>query len=191
MTRILYNTVMHGHQCPDCGSSQDLRSVIGDTDNIVAKCLHCNTCWRANQLIPIPQKEEKTSGRLLPAVDEVFVPVDPPQEFVDGLLVSTDTLAYHLIPEIAIRRLCERIMLGEKIKGKAAWNALSDNQEVLDSPKALARRFGHTINHAYKLLAKLQNNEPWTEEDEKEASAVMWGGMYAICAIAAQRKKAT
>ena len=113
----------------------------------------------------------------------------PKQEMIDGLLVSTDTLSYHMIPVIAIERLCERIMLGEQTKGKDAWNALSDNQSVLDSRKALARRFGHTINHAYRLLGKLQWNEPWTEEDEKEASAVMWGGMFAICAINQQRKK--
>lgn len=108
---------------------------------------------------------------------------------IDGLVCSNDTLTFHLIPEIAIRRLCERIALGEKTKGKDAWNALSENQDVLKSIKALARRLGHGINHSYKLLAKIQNNEPWTEEDEKEASAVMWAGMFAICCIAAQRKE--
>lgn len=113
----------------------------------------------------------------------------PAQIMIDGLKVSTDTLAFHLIPYIAIKRLCERIMLGEETKGKDAWNALSENQHVLDSKKALARRFGHTINHAYKLLGKIQRGESWTEEDEREASAVMWGGMYAICAIHQQRTK--
>lgn len=116
-------------------------------------------------------------------------PIKPTEQImIDGLKVSTDTLAYHLIPVIAIQRLCERIMLGEETKGKDAWNALSDNQAVLDSKKALARRFGHTINHAYRLLGKIQRGESWTEEDEKEASAVMWGGMYAITAINRQRK---
>lgn len=115
-------------------------------------------------------------------------PVVPQQEMIDGLKVSTDTLAYHLIPTIALQRLCERISLGEITKGKDAWNALSDNQEVLNSRKALARRFGHGINHAYRLLAKIQNKEEWTEEDEREASAFMWAGMFAICAISQQRK---
>lgn len=109
-------------------------------------------------------------------------------EMIDGLKVSKDTLFYHLIPEIAIQRLCERIMLGEQTKGKNAWNALAENQSVLDSRKALARRFGHGINHSYRLLGKIQRNEEWTEEDEKEASAVMWTGMYAICAIHQQRE---
>ena len=116
-------------------------------------------------------------------------PQEPGIENIDGLVVSTDTHCYHLIPQIAMQRLCERISLGEQTKGKDAWNAMSDNQGVLESRKALARRFGHLINHSYRLLGKLQAGEEWTEDDEREASAVMWGGMFAICAIAAQRKK--
>jgi hypothetical protein len=112
-----------------------------------------------------------------------------PQEMVDGLLVSTDTLHYHLIPPVALRYLTQRIMLGEEIKGKDAWNALSENQYVLDSRNALARRLGHIISHTMGLLDKIGNKQSWTEEDVKEASAVMWGGMYAICSIDRQRKK--
>lgn len=111
----------------------------------------------------------------------------PAQELVDGLMVSTDTLHYHLIPPLALRHLTQRIMLGEQIKGKAAWNALSDNQEVLESKKALARRLGHVISHTLGLLEALATR-PFTEEDVKEASAVMWGGMYAICAIDKQKE---
>lgn len=118
-----------------------------------------------------------------------IVEEESPAEFVGGMLVSKDTLCFHLIPQVAMQRLCERIALGEQTKGKDAWNALSDNQHVLGSREALARRFGHLINHSYHLLAKIQNKEPWTEEDEKEASAVMWGGMFAICSINHQRKQ--
>lgn len=118
-----------------------------------------------------------------------IVEEESPSEFVGGMLVSKDTLCFHLIPQVAMQRLCERIALGEQTKGKDAWNALSDNQHVLDSREALARRLGHLINHSYHLLAKIQNKEPWTEEDEKEASAVMWGGMFAICSINQQRKQ--
>ena len=140
------------------------------------------TIWEIKTL-PMSTSEKEAFKKEWNAVQ-----APPAQEMVDGLLVSTDTLAYHLIPVVAIQRLCERIMLGEKTKGKDAWNALSDNQQVLDSKKALARRLGHTINHAYRLLNKIQQEEHWVEEDEREASAVMWGGMYAICAINAQRK---
>lgn len=110
------------------------------------------------------------------------------QELVDGLMVSADTLHYHLIPPLALRYLTKRIMLGECTKGKAAWNALSANQEVLESKKALARRLGHVISHTLGLLEALATR-PFTEEDVEEASAVMWGGMYAICAIDKQRKQ--
>lgn len=111
----------------------------------------------------------------------------PAQVMVDGLLVSADTLPYHLIPPVALRELCKRIRLGEEIKGKDAWNALSDNQQVLDSRKALAHRLGHLISHAYGLLEKIQAGEKWSGDDLGEAAAVMWGGMYAICAIDRQR----
>jgi hypothetical protein len=111
----------------------------------------------------------------------------PAQVMVDGLLVSADTLPYHLIPPVALRELCKRIRLGEEIKGKDAWNALSDNQQVLDSRKALAHRLGHLISHAYGLLEKIQAGEKWSRDDLGEAAAVMWGGMYAICAIDRQR----
>lgn len=111
----------------------------------------------------------------------------PAQVMVDGLMVSADTLPYHLIPPVALRELCKRIRLGEEIKGKDAWNALSDNQQVLDSRKALAHRLGHLISHAYGLLEKIQAGEKWSGDDLGEAAAVMWGGMYAICAIDRQR----
>ena len=130
---------------------------------------------------------ESDSYGLRSWLDRVDVPTDV--EKIDGMVVSTDTHCYHLIPQVAMQRLCERISLGEQTKGKDAWNAMSENQVVLESRKALARRFGHLINHSYRLLGKLQSGEEWTEDDEREASAVMWGGMFAICAIAAQRKK--
>lgn len=173
-SKIDYNLSVPGLVCPNCEVLDGLHPIVppefvaGSTDPLIAHCPECSTSFRRNLLLPLQ--------------------VLPEQEMIDGLLVSTDTLAYHLIPVVALERLCERIMLGEKSKGKHAWNGLSANQEVLNSSAALARRFGHGINHAYRLLGKLQRNEPWTEEDEQEASALMWAGMYAICAINQQRK---
>lgn len=151
--------------------------------------------WDSGECIFMSSAESDYVVELwLKRVDIPSQSVDAPQQVsgvdkIDGLLVSTDTHCYHLIPQIAMQRLCERISLGEQTKGKDAWNAMSDNQSVLESRKALARRFGHLINHSYRMLGKLQSGEEWTEDDEREASAVMWGGMFAICAIAAQRKK--
>lgn len=154
--------------------------------------------WDSGECAFLSSMESDSYG-LRSWLDRVDIPsqsVDVPRklsdvEKIDGMVVSTDTHCYHLIPQIAMQRLCERISLGEQTKGKDAWNAMSENQIVLDSRKALARRFGHLINHSYRLLGKIETGEGWTEDDEREASAVMWGGMFAICAIAAQRKKQT
>lgn len=183
--------------CPDCGHVPILLNEIDPEDAAIdmnptmsavstppektASCVVCS--------MPVyPHEKSICCSVCLNNWSDINKSLKPATEMIDGLLVSTDALAYHLIPTIAIERLCERIMLGEKTKGKDAWNALSDNQHVLDSKKALARRFGHGINHAYRLLGKLQRGEAWTEEDEREASAVMWAGMYAICAIHQQTK---
>ena len=109
--------------------------------------------------------------------------VSASQEMVDGLLVSTDMTPFHLIPTVALRELGKRIMLGEKLKGKDAWNAMSDNQNVLSSRKALARRLGHLMTHASRLLEKIHSGSEWDDEDLGEAAAIMWGGMYAICSV--------
>lgn len=166
--------------CPKCSQRQPFTMY---RDHVI-KCQVCCTEQRLNPELGWRQTWAQGVEDITAKVTEFC---KPKAEMIDGLLVSTDSLAYHLIPVIAIQRLCERIMLGEETKGKDAWNALSNNQSVLDSKRALARRFGHTINHAYRLLGKIQRGESWTEEDEKEASAVMWGGMYAICAIHQQR----
>lgn len=213
---ILYDSVLNGYQCPQCNGS--VNSIVGESNKLVAKCLKCNCCYKEMELAKAPPesdgitrppalpdqtkihpddlaadlkriKEEEATPGCYDCNMAYTPPAQPPTVTIDGLVCSNDTLTFHLIPEIAIRRLCERIALGEKTKGKDAWNALSKNQDVLKSAKALARRLGHGINHSYKLLAKIQNNEPWTEEDEKEASAVMWAGMFAVCCIAAQRKE--
>lgn len=142
--------------------------------------------WLACLSVVTP--EPKPRKKKVPPTPKVYTS-EKIDEMIDGMRVSKDTHCYHLIPQIAMQRLCERISLGEQTKGKDAWNAMSENQSVLDSRKALARRFGHLINHSYRLLGKIETGEEWTEDDEREASAVMWGGMFAICAIAAQRKK--
>ena len=108
-------------------------------------------------------------------------------ETIDGLKVSSIP-PFHLIPRIAYQRLAERVALGEQTKGKDAWNAFSDNQEVLLSRKALARRLGHAIDHATKMLADLAAGRQTCLSDD-DAAALCWAGMYAICASDAQQKK--
>ena len=108
-------------------------------------------------------------------------------ENIDGLKVSTIP-PFHLVPRIAYERLAKRVALGEQTKGKDAWNAFSDNQEVLLSRKALARRLGHAIDHATKMLADLAEGRQTCMQDD-DAAALCWAGMYAICASDAQQKE--
>ena len=60
---------------------------------------------------------------------------------------------------------------------------MSDNQNVLSSRNALARRLGHLMTHASRLLEKIHSGSEWDDEDLGEAAAIMWGGMYAICSV--------
>ena len=103
-------------------------------------------------------------------------------ELVAGLSFSVIP-PFELIPRIAWVRLAKRAELGQKTKGKNAWNALSDNQSALLSREALAKRLGHAIDHATKLLEKLISDQDFSGDDD--AAALMWAGMYAICATEA------
>lgn len=110
---------------------------------------------------------------------------EEPQEIVNGLQFSV-VPQYELLPREALLRLIRRAELGQKTKGKNAWNALSDNQESLLSKEALCKRLGHAIDHAYKLMDRVVNDKPLFDHDinEDDAAALMWAGMYACCATA-------
>lgn len=111
-----------------------------------------------------------------------------PQEVVDGLQFSV-VPQFELIPREALVRLVRRAELGQKIKGAKAWNALSDNQASLLSKVGLAKRLGHAIDHATKLLEKLLAGEPLYQGEDDDAAALMWAGMFACCATAAMEKE--
>lgn len=103
------------------------------------------------------------------------------QEIVNGLQFSV-VPQYELIPREAMLRLIKRAELGQKTKGKNAWNALSINQENLNSKEALVKRLGHAIDHCYKLINRIVTDQPLYEGNEDDAAALMWAGMYACCA---------
>lgn len=120
------------------------------------------------------------------AANHLTKPADPSSEMVGGLKCSK-VPPFHLIPRVAYERLAKRVALGEETKGKDAWNALSKNQEVLLDKEALARRLGHGIDHATKLLHKIASGEDLMKDDD-DAAALMWAGMYAICSTDAISK---
>lgn len=105
------------------------------------------------------------------------------QEIVAGISFSV-VPRFELIPRVALLRLVRRAELGKRLKGKAAWNAMSDNQDALKSSEALIKRLGHAIDHATKLLERVIAGRPLIEpeNDEDDAAALMWAGMYACCA---------
>lgn len=129
-----------------------------------------------------------TKHVVLRAADKLdsIVVTEEPQEIVSGLQFTV-VPKFELIPREAMLRLVRRAELGQRTKGKNAWNALSENQDALKSREALAKRLGHAIDHAYKLLDRLATGEPLYDlkSDEDDAAALMWAGMYACCATEA------
>lgn len=120
-------------------------------------------------------------------MSEFQAPGHPPQvELVPGAL-TTAGLDFHLIPLVALERLAERFMLGEVRKGSKAWNALSSNQHILTEKKFILARLSHVIHHTYKLMNKIANDLPLTDDDD--AGAIAWGGVFAICASDALTKQ--
>lgn len=107
----------------------------------------------------------------------------PKQEMLGGMAHSVGTPPFHLIPSIALIELANQYALGESIKGKDAWNALSNNQHVLTDKVALAVRLGHVISHCTVMLDDLVADRPLNIRD---AAAIMWGGSFAIASVDAR-----
>ena len=195
------------NECPSRHAQQSYLTFIkGDIAKRLEPFWHCPECnekFNANltRLLPTkysnqgqncgakPEKETQQGSPLCQkCYDELMSPIiaeQPPQEMIGGMAHSVGTPPYHLIPAVAWRELANQYALGEKLKGKDAWNALSDNQHVLKSQDALAVRLGHVIAHCLALQESLAADEPLNIRD---AAAIMWGGSFAICAIDAQGK---
>lgn len=108
----------------------------------------------------------------------------PPQvAFAGGAALSSKIPPLHLIPTISLEELAERCRLGIERKGEKAWNAMSNNQQVLFDQDFILERISHVIFHAMKLRDVLANRDVDTlENGDNHASAIMWGGMFLICA---------
>lgn len=85
-----------------------------------------------------------------------------------------------LLSTVALERLAKICELGIQRKGKLAWNAVSENQEVIEDRKFILSRISHVINHALRLRDKIMKNEADMGEDD--AASIMWGGMF-LCAV--------
>lgn len=164
--------VMHvaGDPCPQC--HDHATTLLENTDG--AYCPNCG--WPRATSVEQPERVSVDGKRTLP--EELIM--------ADGKYLSSKIPPYHLIPTVAMKRLAIRFEYGEQRKGKAAWNAASDNQEVLLDKEVLLHRLGHVIGHAYKLLDKVINNQPFEDDD---AAAIAWGGIFAICCTDAIEKQ--
>lgn len=104
-----------------------------------------------------------------------------------GIIASSKIPPFHLIPTIALERIAERFQLGIERKGDKSWNALSNNQDALKDKQFLIERMSHIIHHAMKLRDKLASGLPLT--GDYDASAIAWGGIFAICAMEAMQQE--
>lgn len=116
---------------------------------------------------------------------------DQPEQvtMAGGSASSSKGPPLHLIPTIALERLAERFALGIVRQGDKSWNALSDNQQCLTDKKFLIERLSHIIHHALKLRDKLNKFDLEAVQQDDDAGAIAWGGMFLLCAIEAIEKK--
>lgn len=101
-------------------------------------------------------------------------------DFVGGKVSSSKQPSFKLIPTVALVRLADICDLGIERKGEKSWNALSQNQEVLEDGEFILERISHVINHALQLRDKIIRHEVGVGDDD--AGAIMWGGMFLCCA---------
>lgn len=101
-----------------------------------------------------------------------------------GKAASSRGPAFHLIPTEGLIALADRFELGVERKGDKAWNALSNNQEVLLDKEFLIERCAHIIHHAMKIRDLLTGTALPTKGETvtDNAAAIAWAGMFFACA---------
>jgi hypothetical protein len=77
---------------------------------------------------------------------------------------------FDLIPAEALYRLAQRFELGEMKHGHNNW------RKGLDDDSYILERANHVIKHTLILMAKIQGDLPWDEDDD--AAAISWGGAF-------------
>lgn len=107
----------------------------------------------------------------------------------EGKAASTKGPAFHLIPTDALAQLADRFELGVARKGDRAWNALSKNQEILTNREFVIERISHIIHHAMKLRDKINGDDFAGMEEDSDAGAIAWGGIFLLSAVSALLKE--
>lgn len=94
--------------------------------------------------------------------------------FISGA-VSSRIPRYDLIPRAALKRVADRFELGLLKHKERSWNARAANQQCLEDKEFLIARAAHAIDHAYKLIAKLEGFLP--NDGDDDAAAIAWAGI--------------
>lgn len=110
--------------------------------------------------------------------------------FSNGAVASSMVPAFHLIPTRGLVALANRFMTGVQRKGNRAWNAVSPNQHVLTDTAFIRDRLDHVIKHTLNLRDNLLKGTP-SPSDDDDAAAIAWGGVFAVCAVAALQDQQT
>lgn len=106
-------------------------------------------------------------------------------KFASGA-TSTVVPRFELIPRHFMVRLSARFEKGIERHGDAAWNARS-SQDPLDDKAFLMARLGHVIDHATKLMDKLDGR--MKDDGEDDAGAIGWAAALLCEATNPARKK--
>lgn len=104
-----------------------------------------------------------------------------------GKVASSKIPPLHLIPTVALEVLADRCALGLIRKPGKAWNATTNNQEILLDRDFAIDRCGHVMLHVMQLRDRLLAGDVGADA-MGDASAVSWGGMFLSCVVDAMAK---
>lgn len=96
-------------------------------------------------------------------------------QFSSGM-TSSKVPRYDLIPPWALRRLAGRFETGLEKHKEKTWNARKAKHPSLTDLEVVRYRICHVIEHANKLLEKLDGVRP--DDGDDDASAIAWGGIF-------------
>lgn len=82
---------------------------------------------------------------------------------------------YDLVPRRGMERVAKRFEVGLEKHKERSWN-VRNNPQALSDKEFLIARAVHAINHAWRLIDKLEGRPVPNPEDD-DASAIAWAGL--------------
>ena len=165
-----------------------------------SKTPQCQRCLGSKHIVVISGEEhpmdpgvdrvsyERMGGRFYECSDCASPPPQIPM--AGGIAASSPCPPFHLIPTIGLIGLAERFQKGIERKGDKSWNAVSSNQACLKDKAFAIERLSHVIDHATKLRDKLQADDISAMQDDDDAGAIAWAGIFLYCVVDGLKKKA-